>query len=103
MIIKKVGPMSLAKILGIIYAVIGFIAGLFFSSFVLMGTALGTVLEDSPVPMVGVIFGIGSIVAFPVLYGILGFVGGIIVAGIYNIVSNWVGGIEVELEEKRAA
>jgi len=102
MIIKRVGPVSLAKILGIIYAIFGFVVGLFFSFFMLMGTVLGSVLEDSPEPLVGMIFGFGSVVAFPILYGVLGFIGGIITAGIYNIVARWIGGIEIELEEKPA-
>ena len=102
MIIKRVGPVSLGKILGIIYAVIGFFVGLFFSFFMLMGTVLGSIVEDSPEPLVGMIFGVGAVFAFPIFYGILGFLGGIITAGIYNVVSRWVGGIEVEFEEKPA-
>ena len=103
MIIKRVGPFSLAKILGIIYAVFGFIVGIFFSFFVLMGMVLGSVIKDSPEPIVGVILGFGSVVAFPIFYGIIGFIAGLITAGIYNIISRWVGGIEVDLEEKPAA
>lgn len=103
MIIKRVGPVSLGKILGIIYAFFGFFIGLFFSFFMLMGTVLGSVIEDSPEPLVGIIFGIGAVVGFPIVYGVLGFLGGIITAGIYNVTSGWVGGIEVEFEEKPAA
>lgn len=103
MLIKRVGPVSLGKILGIIYACIGFIVGLFFSFFMLMGTLLGAAIEDSPEPLVGMIFGVGAVFAFPILYGILGFIGGIITAGIYNMASRWVGGIEVDFEEKPAA
>lgn len=103
MIVKSLGLFSLAKIMGIIYAFFGFIVGLFLSFFALMGAFLGSVLEDSPEPLVGMIFGIGSVVLFPILYGVLGFVGGIITAGIYNLTAKWVGGLEVELEEKPAA
>jgi hypothetical protein len=103
MIVKKVGPVSLGKILGIIYAFFGFIIGLFFSFFMLMGTIFGSIIEDSPEPLVGLIFGFGSVVAFPVFYGLMGFLGGIITAGLYNVTSRWVGGIEIELEEKPAA
>jgi len=102
MLIKKVGPVSLGKILGIMYAFFGFLIGLFFSFFMLMGTVLGSVIGDSPEPLVGLIFGFGSIIAFPIFYGIMGFLGGLVVGGIYNVVSGWVGGIEVELEEKPA-
>lgn len=103
MIVKKVGPVSLGKILGIIYAFFGFIIGLFFSFFMLIGTIFGSIIEDSPEPLVGLIFGFGSVVAFPVFYGLMGFLGGIITAGLYNVTSRWVGGIEIELEEKPVA
>lgn len=103
MIVKSMGVFSLARIMGIIYAFFGFIVGLFFSFFTLLGAFLGTTLEDFPESLVGVIFGIGSVIFFPVLYGILGFIGGIITAGIYNLVAKWVGGLEIELEEKPVA
>ena len=102
MIVKSIGLFSLAKIMGIIYAFFGFIVGLFFSFFTLMGAVLGSVFSDSPEPLVGLIFGVGSVIFFPVLYGVLGFIGGIISAGIYNLVAKWVGGLEIELEEKPA-
>jgi hypothetical protein len=103
MIVKSVGLFSLAKILGIIYAFFGFLVGLFFSFFALMGAILGTTFADSPEPLVGIIFGAGSVFLFPIFYGILGFIGGIITAGIYNITANWVGGLKIELVEKPAA
>jgi len=33
----------------------------------------------------------------PILYGVLGFIGGIISALIYNLVASWTGGIEVTM------
>ena len=102
MIVKSVGLFSLAKILGIIYAFFGFIAGLFFSFFALIGALVGSNFADSPEPLVGIFFGVGSVILFPILYGVLGFIGGIITAGIYNLTARWVGGLEIELEEKPA-
>ena len=48
--------------------------------------------------------GRGPIVPFlllflPVLYAAGGFVGGIIVAAIYNLTASWTGGLEFEVEE----
>jgi hypothetical protein len=34
----------------------------------------------------------------PIFYGIMGFVVGAIGALLYNLVANWVGGIEMEVE-----
>ncbi|WP_167879260.1 DUF3566 domain-containing protein [Methanococcoides vulcani] len=43
-------------------------------------------------------FGIGSIIIFPILYGIIGLILGIIMAAIYNFVAGITGGLEIEVE-----
>ncbi len=42
--------------------------------------------------------GLGLIVMAPIMYGVMGFIVGVIGAFFYNIVAGWVGGIEVEVE-----
>ncbi|MFH1776920.1 MAG: DUF3566 domain-containing protein [Candidatus Omnitrophota bacterium] len=37
----------------------------------------------------------------PILYIILGFIGGVIGAFVYNLCAKWVGGIELEFEEEK--
>lgn len=39
-------------------------------------------------------------IALPNFYGIMGFVGGIIMAAIYNFVAGIVGGLELDLEPR---
>jgi len=34
----------------------------------------------------------------PFIYAIMGFVGGIVSAFVYNLIARWVGGVEVEVE-----
>jgi hypothetical protein len=41
-------------------------------------------------------FGMGLFM--PVIYGVMGFIFGVIGAAIYNLVAGWIGGIEVEVE-----
>jgi len=43
-------------------------------------------------------FGIGFALAMPVLYAVMGFIFGVIGAGLYNLVAGWIGGIEVDVE-----
>lgn len=68
-------------ILGIIVSLISLIGGAFVEE------AIGSI-----------IFGIGAIIYFPIMYGIMGFISGVIMAFLYNLIAGWIGGIEVEIE-----
>jgi hypothetical protein len=92
-IVKSVGVLSVAKIMGMIYGCMGLIFAPLFLLIGLMGSALGR--QNSP--LAG-IFGVGFAVLMPVLYGVMGFVVGAISALLYNLFAKWVGGFELELE-----
>jgi hypothetical protein len=47
------------------------------------------------------VFGVGAVFLLPIVYGIMGFLGGVITAVIYNLAAGAVGGLEVELEPPR--
>ena len=44
------------------------------------------------------LLGAGAIIVFPICYGLIGFVGTLIVAALYNVLANMVGGIEMDVE-----
>jgi hypothetical protein len=92
-IIKSVGVLSVAKIMGMIYGCMGLIFAPMFLLIGLMGSALGQ--RNSP--LAG-IFGVGFAVLMPVFYGVLGFIAGLIGALLYNLFARWVGGFELEME-----
>ena len=46
----------------------------------------------------GVVAGLLVMIGLPIVYGIIGFIAGIIGALIYNILSGMVGGVEIEVE-----
>jgi hypothetical protein len=92
-IVKSVGVLSVAKIMGLVYACMGLIFAPFFLLIGLMGSALGQ--HNSPVAG---IFGVGFAVLMPVFYGVLGFIAGLLGALLYNLFARWVGGFELELE-----
>lgn len=96
MIVRRVGPMSFAKISGVLYALVGLVFGAFISLFSLVGGAG----KGGPGAM-GVIFGVGAIVAAPIFYGVLGFVFSLIGAALYNLIAGWVGGLEIDVSETR--
>src|SRR3569833_1732341 len=67
MIIRRVGPLSCAKIAGIIYAVLGLVLGAAVSMFAMIGAALSSTQrpETALTPILGVVFGVGAIVILP--------------------------------------
>jgi hypothetical protein len=96
MTITRVGPLSVAKIAGLIYVVIGLIAGGLISMVAMAGAAIGAGGGDGDGAMFGALFGVGAIIFVPICYGILGFLGTLIMAWLFNIAAGMVGGIEVD-------
>ncbi len=92
-IIKSVGVISVAKIMGMIYGCMGLI---FAPLFLLMGL-LGSALGQHNAPFAG-IFGVVLAILMPVLYGLMGFLMGAFGAFLYNLFAKWVGGFELEIE-----
>lgn len=92
-IIKSVGVLSVAKIMGLIQACFG----LAFAPFFLLIGLLGSLTGQEKSPFAGV-FGVFLALFMPVLYGALGFVMGAIGALLYNLFAKLVGGLELQLE-----
>jgi hypothetical protein len=92
--LTKIGVFSLGKIFGVIYAIMGLIAGAIFS---LMSLGMGSAMGNEGA-FAGMLFGVGAIITVPIFYGIMGFVGGILTALIYNVVTGFIGGLEIEVE-----
>lgn len=98
--IKKIDPTSLAKVLGVLYALLGVIIGLLFA-------AVGSIISSLPMAeeeetartIINNVFGIGSIIFFPIFYGIIGLIAGIITGFLYNLVAGWIGGVRIEVGE----
>ena len=44
--------------------------------------------------------GFAMALIFPIVYGIIGFIGGAAGAFLYNLAAGWIGGIELDLAEK---
>ena len=97
MIIRRVSPMSCAKVAGVLYALMGLIFGAGFSLFfMLLGSAMDT--SEVPGPLAGMLFGAGAVVVLPIMYGIMGFVTTALAAVLYNLVAGLVGGIEFDVD-----
>jgi len=95
MIVKSLGVLSVGKFLACFYALLGVIVGGFLSLFALLGAGV----EGANIgPGGALLFGAGAIIIVPVAYGVAGFIGGVFVAALYNVVATIAGGIELELK-----
>ena len=83
--IDRFGVGQTAKVLGVLYGLMGLVFVPFF-----LIAAMFTPSEAG--------FGLGLAIMMPVLYGVAGFVFTALACALYNLVAGWVGGIEVELE-----
>lgn len=97
-VIKSVGILSCAKIAAAIQAAMGLIIMPFFLLVAMVGAVAGTRATDrlsSAIVVVVALF-------LPVFYGVVGFIMGALAGWIYNLVSKWIGGIELELQPPAA-
>jgi hypothetical protein len=91
--VRKIGVLSLGKIVGIVYAVIGLIFGaIITAASLLIGSAMAAWGFE------GDMFGTGAIIVLPIFYGVMGFIMGIVVALVYNLVAKSIGGLELDVE-----
>jgi len=99
MVISKIGAMSLGKIMGVTYALLGLLIGGCFALIPLAGAGLASASSDEGgMPaMFGAMFGVGAIIIAPILYGVMGFLSGLIGALIYNVVAGMIGGVELDV------
>jgi hypothetical protein len=93
MVVRSVAPFSVAKIAGVLYALIGLLIGAFVALAALAGAFVGA--DDAGI--IGSIMGVGAIVVLPLFYGCLGFVTTLIGAWLYNLVAGMIGGIRFEV------
>ena len=90
--LRSVDVMSCAKMMGAIYGGLVLIVAPFF----LLG-GIGSLIfgHGSPSAGIGMLF---FAILAPILYGAIGFVVGALMAWVYNLVAQWIGGIELELK-----
>ena len=86
--IRRVNSISLAKILGVMYVVLGLI-------FSVISVAFSLFFIGSPFRFFR-FYDLLNLLLIPVGYGIIGVISGFLIAYIYNFVAGKIGGIEIE-------
>lgn len=103
MIIRRIGVLSVAKMMGALYGLMGLIFGAIIALFSLVGAGFGMANDDAASGILGAMFGVGAVIFLPIFYGVLGAIFGALTAFLYNIVSGMAGGVELEVDTTRTA
>ena len=101
MVIRRIGVLSAGKIMGVLYGGMGLLIGLFFALFMLLGgAAMMASGEDgaSGAGAMGMGMGLAMAIGAPIFYGVMGFIGGILSAFLFNLAAGFVGGLEIETQ-----
>jgi hypothetical protein len=88
--LTSISPLRAGIVLAVLYGVIGLI----FVPFILLASLFGA--RTGPTAAVS---GVVLAICFPIFYAVLGFIGGIIMAAVYNLVAKWTGGLEFEVTD----
>jgi len=96
MTITRVGPLSLAKVAGLLYMVVGLIAGALISLVAMVGAAMGASRGEDGAFFGALFGGVGAIILLPILYACIGFVMTLVMAALFNVATGIVGGVEVD-------
>ena len=91
-VLKRVSPASAFKVGLVAYGIVGLILGVF-CSLIAMGAF--PIAREAHLPFARI--GIFAVILCPIFYGIIGGIGAVIAAGIYNLVAGWVGGLELDI------
>jgi len=99
--LRHVAVMQFALVAAVVYALIGVILGLVW--WLVLGPIIiaGMKATAGGTAGMGALTGIGflAIIVFPICYGIIGFIGGLLYAALYNLAAGWTGGIEMTFEQ----
>jgi hypothetical protein len=89
-------PVKLGITLAVIYGIMSLI---FIIPFFLIMSVVGAAGAKNGGQALPFVFTGAFMIFLPIIYAVLGFIGGIIAAFIYNLVAKWTGGVEFTTEE----
>lgn len=97
--IKRIRIRSAAKVVGFLFLIVGLIFG---EITVLLSSRLQINLPQLSNEIMGLpsqaALGLAGLVIIPLIYGLIGWLLGALIAIIYNLSAGWLGGLEIEYE-----
>ena len=96
MVINRVGPLSVAKLAGMLYAIFGLIFGAIIS-LVALARGMAANSDEPGATLVDALFGAGAVIVLPIFYGGMGFVMTLLMAWLYNVTARILGGVQIDV------
>ena len=97
--VRRIEPVSLAKVMGIVYALLMLVFGIPMGLFMM---AVGGLAGSMDGGGLGAGFGLGMglmmMIMYPIMGAVMGFIGGLLTGYIYNLVADRIGGVDMELD-----
>ena len=94
--LTNVNPLKLGITLAVIYGIMSLV---FMVPIFLVMSLVGAASARTGPQALPVIFSGVFVIFLPIIYAVLGLIGGVIAAFIYNMVAKWTGGVEFTTEE----
>lgn len=101
--IKRLKILPFALFQGWLTTLLGLVCGILYSFGGLLidaGVSLGWISGEAwgtPGLSYGTVLAFGALIGMPVIFGLIGFAGGILEALLFNLISRWVGGFKWNL------
>ena len=98
--LRRLDPVSLAKVMAMGYALIGLIAGAIIALLSFAGVGLGAAMAEhggAESSLIAAALGVGAIIILPLFYAVMGFIGGLIAGLVFNVALRWAGGLQLDL------
>ena len=90
--LTHVGVLFAAKLMAVLMAGVGFVAGVLYAGIGFFIDLLGPGLN------VGTALAFLALIGMPIVFAAFGFVAGAIGAFVYNVFAGWLGGIKMEMD-----
>ena len=87
--------------MAIMYAFLAVLIIPFFLLATIAGRAAAAAGGHSAMPFAAL--GVGFAIFLPIIYGVVGFIAGVLMSALYNLIAGWVGGLELVFEEPAGA
>jgi hypothetical protein len=99
--LRHIAVVQFALVAAVLYALIGVLIGLAWWLIISPIMMAGIKTSGITTPGIAAMTGIGffAILVFPIMYGVIGFIAGLLYAALYNLAARWTGGFELTLDQ----